>query len=383
MSGGLLQDVSPTKSQKATPLSTLQDGKLILDNDISRPKQRRPADRPASERVTVRKASEVFSSPTKSFRQHKRIAPLPAGESVFRDRSNITESSRFAAISPSVCRSSLTSLKSTRLVDSFINRATEVQRATPPPVANTINDDRNSLLSSPFEEHPKVHIRQPVSSPAAKVENFDEDQADKTMTPTTVKHVQPGLLQTPQTSYLLDLQTPLPGPRQRSSVPPNSEPTKEENSNTCLLDLDDTSALSPLSLPVISSREMKAMEDKYLSEINNLKSRLSEANRVVSDYKRDLDSAHGTIDTLEQRLKAENERLESVARELHIQYSRKHEQKITALKKQLEQKYASRLDSLEGELEELRVQLAKEREEKNDLVMYWDQYLEAEKNYQS
>lgn len=192
-------------------------------------------------------------------------------------------------------------------------------------------------------------------------------------------------LNTPQTAFLLDLQTPMPQNRKIMQSPTALETTKAQSAVTddftpCLLDLDDDVALSPLSLPMISSRELKVIEDKHISDIDDLKARLVEAQKKVLDLECDLKLSNDTNKTLEKRLASENQRLESVAKELHVQYSRKHELKISALKKQIELKWVTKTETIERELEDVKEQLQKEREEKNDLVMYWDQFLEAEKN---
>ncbi|KAK9454047.1 central kinetochore-associated-domain-containing protein [Dipodascopsis uninucleata] len=161
-------------------------------------------------------------------------------------------------------------------------------------------------------------------------------------------------------------------------------PTREHQSQntaplqaTSLLDLDFP-IVTPRSIPSISTRQVESLKGEYLSQIASLKAELAGKDAELNSLRTSLRDAEDRNATLEQQIQAENDRMEKVAKELHVQYSKKHETKVTALKKQLEAKWTARISENERQIKELNEQLTMERREKSDLVQYWDQYLQAE-----
>ncbi|ODQ80844.1 hypothetical protein BABINDRAFT_35041 [Babjeviella inositovora NRRL Y-12698] len=102
-----------------------------------------------------------------------------------------------------------------------------------------------------------------------------------------------------------------------------------------------------------------------------------------------MEKLHSQIKDLTERL-AEQEagtetKLQQLAQDLYIQYSQKHEQKVSILKKGYETKWNGKLNNLEfdnktlrREIESLKIQMENERNEKNQLVKLWDQFVEME-----
>ncbi|KAK9325670.1 hypothetical protein V1517DRAFT_313989 [Lipomyces orientalis] len=256
-------------------------------------------------------------------------------------------------------------------------------------------DEDDSLPSSPFEQYPGMgnNARHEHNTPTASSSHFlsDENTREESETPRAIQTPrQNSSLHTPSTTktkYLLDLATPAEALNVRfspSALSDDSTPTQKKqriesngNSEGCLLDLDFP-MLTPRSVPTLSSRQVESLKAGYLSEIATLKAELAGKDAELTALRQSLRDSEERNAIMEQQSHRESDRLEKIAKELHLQYSKKHETKVVALKKQLETKWASKLVQSEKTIEELNQQLEIERKEKGDLVQYWDQYLEAE-----
>ncbi|KAH3683600.1 hypothetical protein WICPIJ_005447 [Wickerhamomyces pijperi] len=120
-------------------------------------------------------------------------------------------------------------------------------------------------------------------------------------------------------------------------------------------------------------------------ETEQLRSSMAKSNtNTTTDVKVQIDQLNSTI----AELREENTRLESntenslqqLAEDLYIQYSKKHEQKVSMLKQGFETKYQSKITKVEAENEKLRREveglrrtLEKETEEKNHVIGLWDE----------
>ncbi|KAK9237577.1 hypothetical protein V1525DRAFT_155101 [Lipomyces kononenkoae] len=254
-------------------------------------------------------------------------------------------------------------------------------------------DEDDSLLpSSPFEQYPGMANGVPdkYNTPKASSTRFlsDKDSREGSETPRAVQtpRQQHSVLRTPSTTktkYLLDLATPAEvanvrfSPSELSDSTPTQRSQKDEhttNSQECLLDLDFP-AVTPRSVPTMSSRQVESLKAGYLSEIATLKAELAGKDAELMALRQSLRQSEERNVVMEQRCEHESDRLEKIAKELHLQYSKKHETKVIALKKQLETKWETKLEQSERIIEELKEELEIERKEKGDLVQYCEQYL--------
>ncbi|KAK9460763.1 uncharacterized protein V1516DRAFT_677597 [Lipomyces oligophaga] len=153
---------------------------------------------------------------------------------------------------------------------------------------------------------------------------------------------------TPQSSDLLiDFRTPRP----------NSSITYTNNQETSNIQASHTSrsVLSPIECLIdkedaASEANANQTQAGSLSEIRYLKAELKGKQTELGILHKSLREFEERNVLLETRAKHETERLELIAKELHLQYSKKHELKITALRKQLGQKWASKIEILEEKL---------------------------------
>jgi kinetochore protein SLK19 len=112
--------------------------------------------------------------------------------------------------------------------------------------------------------------------------------------------------------------------------------------------------------------------------INNLKAKLNEsksANDILETQVAQLTKERTTLEN------ETDKRLQQLAEDLYIQYSKKHEQKVQVLKKGYENKWASKIGKFENEnvklkreIEGLNSQLEQERSEKAEIIKLWDNF---------
>lgn len=126
------------------------------------------------------------------------------------------------------------------------------------------------------------------------------------------------------------------------------------------------------------SQDISKLKAQHATEMASLHAQLAGKDTELAKMKefmlaseqKALDSERHLVDSLEK-----------VAKELHSQYSLKHETKVQALKKQhsnaLEQKLQE-LQELRDQVEELEAVVEQERLEKDELVKMCDMYLEME-----
>ncbi|KAK9368375.1 hypothetical protein V1509DRAFT_623891 [Lipomyces kononenkoae] len=256
------------------------------------------------------------------------------------------------------------------------------------------DEDDSMLPSSPFEQYPGMANGVPDKYNTSKASSTrslsDKDTREGSETPRAVQTPrQHSVLHTPsttRTNYLLDLATPAEfvnvrfSPSVLSDSTPTQRSQKEEhnsNSQECLLDLDFPT-MTPRSIPTMSSRQVESLKAGYLSEIATLRAELAGKDAELMALRQSLRQSEERNVVMEQRCQHETDRLEKIAKELHVQYSKKHETKVIALKKQVETKWAEKLEQSEKIIESLKDELEIERKEKGDLVQYWEEYLEAE-----
>ncbi|KAK9243616.1 central kinetochore-associated-domain-containing protein [Lipomyces tetrasporus] len=347
--------------------------------------------------------SSIKSSAVRSSKSEHNIASITRStshSSVTKPRPvpSIINSARKSAISSSRSSIGLSSVlqdpESAKKIDIRSDSRVSVTPVYRPTRFRKIDED-DSLPSSPFEQYPGMegNTRHEHNTPTASSSHFlsDEDTREDSATPRAIQTPrQNSTLHTPSTTktkYLLDLATPAealnvrfsPSTLSGASTPTQKNHRMENNGNFegCLLDLDFP-MLTPRSVPALSSRQVESLKAGYLSEIATLKAELAGKDAELIALRQSLRESEERNAVMEQRCNRESDRLEKIAKELHLQYSKKHETKVIALKKQLETKWASKLGQSERTIEQLNQQLEIERKEKGDLVQYWDQYLEAE-----
>ncbi|CCH41130.1 Laminin subunit alpha-2 [Wickerhamomyces ciferrii] len=126
--------------------------------------------------------------------------------------------------------------------------------------------------------------------------------------------------------------------------------------------------------------ELSTVKEEYSDadvRISNLKLKINE----FKDVNNNLEGQIKTLRTEKDNLSNETEkRLQQLAEDLYIQYSKKHEQKVQVLKKNYENKWQQKLsrtetdnERLRGEIEGLKAQLEAERAEKAEVLKLWDQ----------
>jgi len=138
--------------------------------------------------------------------------------------------------------------------------------------------------------------------------------------------------------------------------------------------------------------------DMVKYELSSLREESSNSDVRVSNLKLKLNESKDQYQELEELVhKLKNEkasfekdtekRLQQLAEDLYIQYSKKHEQKVQVLKKNYESKWQNKVNKAENENERLRreieglnSQLDRERVEKNEIIKLWDQQREEQGN---
>lgn len=136
--------------------------------------------------------------------------------------------------------------------------------------------------------------------------------------------------------------------------------------------------------------------DMLKYELGSVKEEFSDSDVRISNLKVKLNDAKNQCQSLEETVqtlrnekasfeKETEKRLQQLAEDLYIQYSKKHEQKVQVLKKNYESKWQSKVHKLDSENERLRrdieglnSQLEREKAEKNEIIKLWDQFKENE-----
>lgn len=186
--------------------------------------------------------------------------------------------------------------------------------------------------------------------------------------------------------HLLDMNTPKGmektakvgnGAPIRDDLPEDDEVEEIEVHGDNLHKRDEVSLIDSTTFLNSSTNisDLSKLKAIHSTELASLKAQL--AGKEI-----ELDQMRASMQFSEQKA-FDNERklaetLEHVAQELHAQYSRKHEAKVQALKKQHEAILASRLKDMESRIHELEQDLEQERREKDELVKTCDMYLEME-----
>lgn len=139
------------------------------------------------------------------------------------------------------------------------------------------------------------------------------------------------------------------------------------------------------------------------NDLKKTKADLEQANETLKNsinerqqLSLDLDSSRSDtvelqkeIASLQKDLKdqelSHEQKLQDWAQDLYVQYSKKHEQKVSILKKGYETKWSNKFKELESEnsslsreIESLKKQVASERDEKTQLIKLWDQFVDME-----
>lgn len=125
-------------------------------------------------------------------------------------------------------------------------------------------------------------------------------------------------------------------------------------------------------------------------EIADYDTRLSTLKAKLNEYKEHASNLENLVQSVEEE-KAQlerdtDQRLQQLAEDLYIQYSKKHEQKVQVLKKGYENKWQTKVSKAESETERLRseveglkAQLEQEKLEKNEIIKLWDNFKAQEK----
>jgi hypothetical protein len=146
---------------------------------------------------------------------------------------------------------------------------------------------------------------------------------------------------------------------------------------------EEVNAINSPSLEVpnngkFDSQDISKLKAQHATEIASLQAQLAGKDTELARMKEFMLASEQKALDSERHLV---ESLEKVAKELHSQYSLKHETKVQALKKQhlnvLEQKMQE-LQELHDQVEELEAVVEQERLEKDELVKTCDMYLEME-----
>lgn len=125
--------------------------------------------------------------------------------------------------------------------------------------------------------------------------------------------------------------------------------------------------------------ELESIKDEAISfneKFLNLKSKLNES-KIHNDT---LEAQISQLSKEKKALETETDnRLQQLAEDLYIQYSKKHEQKVQVLKKGYETKWASKIAKFENEntklqreIESLKTQLEQEKVEKTEIIKLWE-----------
>ncbi|ANZ78110.1 BA75_04984T0 [Komagataella pastoris] len=103
---------------------------------------------------------------------------------------------------------------------------------------------------------------------------------------------------------------------------------------------------------------------------------------LVSELQQKIDDLQRELNTHDEQAE---QKLQQLAQDLYVQYSAKHEQKVSVLKKGYETKWSSKLNkvteeknTLKQEVQKLKQKLTSEREEKTRLVKLWDELVDME-----
>lgn len=133
-------------------------------------------------------------------------------------------------------------------------------------------------------------------------------------------------------------------------------------------------------------------------ELDNLKDEAGDYDTRISTLKAKLQESRAATEQSEklakrmeeEKLELEREidkRLQQLAEDLYIQYSKKHEQKVQVLKKGYETKWHGKVaraeaenDKLRREIEGLKARIEKETAEKNEIIKLWDNFKEADQS---
>ncbi|CAN6596183.1 hypothetical protein TRVA0_001S02366 [Trichomonascus vanleenenianus] len=119
--------------------------------------------------------------------------------------------------------------------------------------------------------------------------------------------------------------------------------------------------------------QLANLEAKQQAEIASYHAQLAGRDREISALRTALEESERQLSA---NLRQRSELVTKVSTRLHEQYSRKHQVKVTALKKAYEARWQSRVSRLEAEVSRLQELVKKERQEKNELVKTCDQFLD-------
>lgn len=134
--------------------------------------------------------------------------------------------------------------------------------------------------------------------------------------------------------------------------------------------------------------KLSKLQDTLISKENELNSVHTEKDDLLEKCSA-FDQLTEEVQILKQKLTEEQasseQKLQQLAQDLYVQYSKKREQKVSILKKGYETKWSNKFRDLEAEnlnllreVDSLKKQLSNERDEKNQLVKLWDQLVEME-----
>lgn len=188
--------------------------------------------------------------------------------------------------------------------------------------------------------------------------------------------------------HLLDMNTPRPAAKAPSNtdrrVPSGNNPQEkgaeveeadgqQDVSHKEVSLIDSTTFFN--SAAKVDPSDISKLRAAYSTEVACLKAQLAGKDVELKELKLSMQASEQKAFESEQTLA---DSLEHVAKELHTQYSKKHEAKVQALKRQHQENMEQRLRGLHHRINELEHSLAHERREKDELVKTCDMYLEME-----
>ncbi|KAH3663904.1 hypothetical protein WICMUC_005894 [Wickerhamomyces mucosus] len=145
---------------------------------------------------------------------------------------------------------------------------------------------------------------------------------------------------------------------------------------------EKSKASSEMELLKYELDESMTESKSYKDKISAYQTELAESKSVADEYRQYIQKLQTDNSGLE---KETEKRLQQLAEDLYIQYSKKHEQKVAVLKKGFENKWQSKLSKSENESEKLRreieglkTQLEKESAEKKHVIQLWDNYIDEQ-----
>ncbi|ANB13727.1 hypothetical protein AWJ20_4671 [Sugiyamaella lignohabitans] len=151
-----------------------------------------------------------------------------------------------------------------------------------------------------------------------------------------------------------------------------SQTQQKNKDEISILEVDSTKPSEQSSQQLRIEMERKLAQHR--TEIVSLKARLSGKDSEIKSLKASVEQSELTI---ESEARQREEMVARVAKELHVQYNKKHEAKLAQFKQSVkikEETLTSEIHMLRAEVENLKTRIAVERDEKAELVNAFEAY---------